>query len=272
MKKLEDYLYYEESNPSIKVYFGDCGEIMPFLDGVDMILTSPPYDNLREYDNKASFNFEEVSKKCSMVLKFGAVMVWIVNDQTIDGSETGSSFKQAFRFIELRLNLHDTMIYGKNGFPFPEATRYQPIFEYMFILSKDKPKTFNPLKRKNNYGGIVKREFERQKDGTVKSENDRYILNEGNYGNIWMYNTGYMHTTKDKVAYEHPAIFPDNLAYDHVYSWSNPGDLVLDPFLGSGTTAVACKKLKRNCIGIEISEKYCEIAIKRLKNTQVPFL
>ena len=165
-------------------------------------------------------------------------------------------------------NLHDTMIYGKNGFAFPQANRYQPIFEYMFVLCKDKLRTFNPQKRKNNWGGIVKRAFERQSDGSVQSSKNRYVLKDGNYGNIWMYNTGYMHTTKDKIAYGHPAMFPEALAKDHIYSWSNEGDLVLDPFCGSGTTCVAAKLLGRNYIGIEISEEYCRIAEVRLRNTE----
>ncbi len=248
-----------------KIYCGDCLDIMRDMedDSIDLVITSPPYDNLRDYKGY-SFDFEGIAEQLFRVIKQGGVVVWVVGDKTVKGSETGTSFKQALHFKEIGFNLHDTMIYGKNGFAFPEATRYQPIFEYMFILSKGKPKTFNPLKRKCNYGGIVRREFERQTDGTVKSEDMRYVLEEGNYGNIWMYNTGYMHTTKEKEAYVHPAMFPENLAMDHVLSWSNKDDLVLDPFSGSGTTAKQAQRSGRNYIGIDISEKYCQIARDRL--------
>src|SRR3972149_9165648 len=248
-----------------KLYHGDCLEILPQLtEKVDLVLTSPPYDNLRDYKG-FSFDFEGVVNGLSTAIVDGGIIVWIVSDATIKGSETGTSFKQALYFKEIGLNLHDTMIYGKNGFAFPEATRYQPIFEYMFVFSKGKPKSFNPLKRKNKYGGIVKREFERKKDGTIQNEKDRYYLEEGNYGNIWMFDIGYMHSSKDPIAYQHPAIFPDKLAQDHIRSWSNPGDIVLDPFLGSGTTAVACERLGRRWIGVEISGEYCKIPVKRIE-------
>ena len=259
--------------PINEIVCGDCLEVMKdWPDGcVDLVVTSPPYDNLRDYKGY-SFDFENIAQQLYRITKIGGVVVWVVGDRTIKGSETGTSFRQALYFKQLGFNLHDTMIYAKNGFAFPEATRYQPIFEYMFVLSMGIPKTFNPIKRINNWGNIVKREFERQPDGTVKSKDDRYILKEGNVGNVWVYNTGYMHSTKDKAAYEHPAIFPDQLAIDHILSWSNKGDIVADIFSGSGTTCRQSKILGRNYIGIDISEEYCEIARMRLKavETGVP--
>ena len=272
MKSLSDYLYYHEDGPpTIDIYCGDCLDVMPLLPKVDLVVTSPPYDDIRDYGG-FKFDFSDISKSLFGVTADNGMVVWVVGDKTEKGSEKLTPFKQAIGFNELGFKIHDTMIYLKDGFPFPEANRYQPIFEYMFILAKGKV-TFNPLKKQNVWGGLVYKERERGKDGIVHSNGDRYILHEGNVSNVWEYKVGYMKSTKkSKIAYQHPAIFPDALAEDHIISWSNEGNSVLDPFLGSGTTLVACKELKRNGIGIEINSKYCEIAKKRLQNTQVPFL
>jgi site-specific DNA-methyltransferase (adenine-specific) len=249
-----------------KIYNENCLDTMAKMPDnfIDLTVTSPPYDNLRDYKGY-SFPFEDIAKELYRVTKQGGVVVWIVGDATINGSETGTSFKQALYFKEIGFNLHDTMIYLKDGFAFPEATRYQPIFEYMFVFSKDKPKTFNPIKRKNVYGAITKLERERQKDGTISATKMRYQLEDGNLGNVWLYGTGYMKTGKDKIAYKHPAQFPEQMALDHIYSWSKEGDLIYDCFGGSGTTAKMAHKYKRNWILSEISKEYCQIAEKRLK-------
>lgn len=259
--------------PINEIICGDCLDVMKDWpnESIDLTITSPPYDNLRDYKGY-NFNFEGIARELYRITKNGGVAVWIVGDQTINGSETGNSFRQGLYFKQLGFNLHDTMIYVKNGFAFPEATRYQPIFEYMFVFSKGTPNVFNPIKRKNNWGNIVKREFERQKNGNVKSGQDRYILVEGNVGNVWVYNTGYMHSSKDKIAYKHPAQFPELLAKDHIISWSNENDLVLDPMVGSGTVCKMAELMGRKWLGIEISREYCEIARMRLKavETGVP--
>jgi len=248
-----------------KIYCENCLDTMARMPDnfIDLTVTSPPYDDLRNY-NGYDFDFESTAGELFRVTKIGGVVVWVVGDKTMNGSETGTSFKQALYFKEIGFNLHDTMIYLKDGFAFPEAKRYQPVFEYMFVFSKNKLKTFNPIKRKTIYGTITEIERERQKDGTIRATKMRYQLENGNLGNVWLYGTGYMKTGKDKIAYRHPAQFPEQLAADHIYSWSNKHDLVYDPLTGSGTTIKMAHLLNRKWIGSEISKDYCEIAEKRI--------
>jgi len=248
-----------------KIICGDCLEIIPEMpDGcVDMVLTSPPYDDLRDYGGY-KFNFQHTAKELLRILKKGAVIVWIVGDSTINGSETGTSLKQVLYFKDIGLNLHDSMIYFKQGFSNPSFNRYHQVFEYMFILSKGQPKTFNPIKdRLNRWRESFGRNTSRQKDGTCKEVGRKRRF--GKYGmrfNIWEYHTGF--DPKNYTEKEHPAIFPYQLASDHIKSWSQERDIVLDPLIGSGTTARAAKDLKRNFIGIEINPDYCKIAEERL--------
>ena len=229
---------------------------------IDLTVTSPPYDNLRQY-NGYSFDFENVAKELFRVTKQGGVVVWIVGDATINGSETGTSFRQALYFKEIGFNLHDTMIYAKNN-PMPiQHNRYQPCFEYMFVLSKGKPKTFNPIMENTvNPGGKVTT-TQRKKDGS-RNRVTGYRNSIRYRHNIWKYNVGDNQTTKDKVAFQHPAIFPEQLAQDHILSWSNEGDTILDPMAGSGTTLKMAKKNNRHYIGIEIAPEYIDIINKRL--------
>ena len=262
-----------------KLILGDCREEIPKLieQGikVDMVLTSPPYDNLRTYEElEWDFNvFKEVANQLKEILTDGGVIVWIVNDATIDGSETGTSFKQALYFKEIGLNIHDTMIYKKKGMSFPEEVRYYPCFEYMFILSKGKPKTFNPIadKRNKNYGQKVT-SHERNPDGSFRKKNGamygRKIKKYSVRPNIWEYATGKGNSSKNPLAFEHPAVMPEQLAIDHILSWSNEEDIILDCFMGGGTTGVACRETNRNFIGIEKVPKYFEISEKRIDTKQ----
>jgi len=235
---------------------------------IDLTVTSPPYDNLRTY-NGYSFDFEKLAQGLYRVTKEGGVVVWIVGDATIKGSETGTSFKQALYFKEIGFNLHDTMIYQKTGCSMPSPNRYLSNFEYMFIISKGKPKTHNLIEdRKNRFPKRWgKGRKVRNKDGTW-SYRENYVAKEyGRRFNIWKYNNGGQgYGNSDKFANKHPATFPEQLAKDHVLSWSNEGDTVLDPFLGSGTTLKMCIETNRNGIGFEVAGKYEPIIRGRLKH------
>jgi len=248
-----------------RIYNVDCVNGMKSLSDecIDLTITSPPYDNLRDY-NGYSFDFENTAKELYRVSKPGATIVWIVNDATIEGSETGTSFKQALYFKKIGFNIHDTMIWEKPTFTATGAlrTRYGQVFEYMFIFTKGKIKTFNPIKdRKNKRAGEPIHGTVRQKDGSFRSVSaiGKPVAEYGQRFNIWQ-----ISPEKSSKNRFHPAQFPISLINDRVISWSNENDLVLDPFMGSGTTALVCKSLNRSFIGFEISEEYCKIAEARL--------
>lgn len=249
-----------------KIIQGDCLEFMKGIpnNSIDLTVTSPPYDNLRAY-NGFSFDFEGIAKELYRVTRQGGVVVWVVNDATIKGSESGTSFRQALYFKEIGFNLHDTMIYRSEKPPLTH-NRYEQKFEYMFVLSKGKPKTFNPFMIECKYAGKPnpKGTFRHTGQETQKAHKQTKVKGFKIKGNVWEYATGYQKTTKDKFAYKHPAMFPEQLAQDHILTWSNEGDTVLDPFVGSGTTAKMAILNNRNYIGIELSAEYCAIAGKRL--------
>ena len=253
-----------------KLLHGNCKDVLKAVksESIDLVITSPPYDNLRTYNDQLPFTFDDfkiVANELGRVLKKGGVIVWVVGDAVIKGSESGTSFKQALYFKEIGLNLHDTMIYQKSGFNFPMMNRYQQVFEYMFVFSKGSPKTFHPIQdRPNRCVGEILKGSERQKDGSLTRKRVKEISEFGMRTNVWQINNGFMKTTTDKFAYEHPAMFPEKLAEDQIISWSNSHDIILDPFMGSGTTGKACKKLERKFIGIELDNSYFEIAKKRI--------
>ena len=244
-----------------EIYNMDCLEGLKLLDDecIDLVVTSPPYDNLRDY-NGYSFDFENIAKELYRVMKKGGVIVWVVNDQTIDGSESGTSFRQALYFKDVGFNLHDTMIYEKIGMSFPDSNRYYQMFEYMFVLSKSSPKTFNPIQDRCNIStGRDVNGKDRNKDGTFKVRNGHgNIIKEfGTRFNVWR-------IANQKRGIGHPAPFPEELAEDHIISWSNKTDVVLDIFMVSGTTAKMALVNDRQFIGFEISKEYCDIANKRI--------
>ncbi len=251
----------------IDLRHGDCLELMKEIpDGsVDLTVTSPPYDNLRTYNgNIDQWNFEkfkDIAKELFRITKDGGVVVWIVSDATIKGSETGTAFKQTLFFKELGFNLYDTMIWLKPSPQAPTEGRYYDVFEYMFIFSKGKPKTLNLLTdRKNKSCGTKSKKETRSCREDRQTKNEIRIVKEySRRFNVWEISRGHNKTT-------HPAVFPLQLAQDHILSWSNEGDTILDCFMGSGTTGVACKNTNRHFIGIELDENYFNIAKKRIES------
>ena len=235
---------------------------------VDLVVTSPPYDDLRDYKGYI-FDFDGILRGLTRVVKPGGVVVWIVNDGTVGGSESGTSFKQALTFIDRGWLLHDTMVWQKPHFANPSTTRYHQVFEYMFIFSRGKPKTFNgiadmPIK----YGRPFGKASSRKKDGTIENK-EVTSCSKGKFGrrsNVWLMNTVGQEQVGKKQ--EHPAAFPVQLAHDHILTWSNEDDLVYDPMAGSGTVAVAAIKTGRRWIGSEISAEYCKLANKRINALQ----
>ena len=251
-----------------KIIEGNCVEVMRQFDDnvIDLTVTSPPYDDLRNYKGFV-FPFEDIAKELYRVTKEGGIVVWVVNDATINGNETGTSFKQALYFQQIGFNLHDTMIFRKaNPIPQIYRKRYNNEFEFMFVFSKGVVKTHNPIMvdclhaglelNGTTYKNFSKNEQTREK--LAKPVKDKKIK-----GNIWEYVVG--KKQEDQEAKEHPAPFPCQLVRDHIFSWSNPGDIVLDPMCGSGTTPRVACEMGRQYIGIDISHEYCEIARRRVK-------
>jgi len=245
-----------------KIYNENCLDTMAkMLDNfIDLTVTSPPYDNLRTY-NGYSFEFENVANELFRVTKDGGVVVWVVGDATVKGSETGTSFKQALYFMECGFNLHDTMIYAKNNYVPLTHKRYEQQFEYMFVFSKGKPRTFNPIMIECLSKGIKRNRKKSNKEigSSVRNRDEITVTKDYKQkSNIWFNNVS-------NTKFNHPAPFPEQLANDHIISWSNENDLVYDPFMGSGTTAKMAILNNRKWIGSEISKEYCEIIHERLK-------
>ena len=229
---------------------------------IDLTVTSPPYDNLRKY-NGFMLNCENIVKELYRVTKPGGVVVWVVGDAIKKGNKTLTSFRQALLFQQEGFNVHDIMIYKKKNTPFMRSNAYTNCFEFMFVFSKGAPKTFNPLKEPTVRHGFEMVVCNKKADG-INNKVLKELKKEKTKNNIWEYAVGLGGSTSDKEAFKHPAIFPEKLVLDHVLSWSNKGDLVFDPFMGSGTTAKIAKKLGRHWTGCDISSEYVNIAINRV--------
>lgn len=258
-----------------EIYNCDCLSGLKKLENesIDMVITSPPYDNLRSYDGYVftHYYFLEVVTELYRVLKKGGVVVWVVNDQTVNGSESGTSFRQALEFKELGFCIYDTMIFAKNNSRPLNHKRYEQSFEYMFIFSKGKVKTFNPLKEKcKNAGKIRSGTYRQDSSGKLEEIHTKgKVGDEKNRGNIWYYNVGYTET-KDKIAYEHEAIFPEALVKDQLLSWTDENDIVMDIFMGSGTVAKVALENNRMYLGFEVSSKKYDDAKSRLGEVNIP--
>ena len=257
----------------IELHNIDCMEYMKGLDDdvFDLTVTSPPYDNLRTYKDSLEWSediWKSIIKELYRVTKKGGVVVWVVGDATIKGSETGTSFKQALWAMECGFNLHDTMIYHKNTLP-KNHNRYEQDFEYMFIFSKGKPKHFKPIKIPCAYAGTNPNgTFRHDGENASNAHQKKKVKEEKIKGNIWRMPNGYKQGTLDDVR-SHPATFPEKLANDQIISWANQGDIVFDPFMGSGTTGKMAVKNGRSFVGCEKVKEYFEISKERIKTAQI---
>ena len=252
------------------IHHGDCAKFLPTLpDGsINLVVTSPPYDDMRRYGSH-EFDFEAIAQNLHRVLAYGGVIVWVVADafrKDKRGSMSLSSFKQAIYFDNLGLNVHDVMIWDRHSMRFPRSNGYTQVVQYMFILSRGKPSTFNPLSvpklgggRKDRYQTGWQPEIDRVERKRTSTRKGRSL-----YTNIWKMYAGYNHSTKDNYTFQHPATFPEELAHRHILTWSNPGDIVLDPMCGSGTTLKMAKMNRRRYIGCEAHKPYYDMSVRRV--------
>ena len=248
-----------------QLYQANCVDFIASMkpETIDLTVTSPPYDNLRDYKGYA-FPFEKIAKGLFDVTKQGGVVVWVVGDK-INGGRSLTSFRQGLFFQEIGFQVHDVMIYQKKNTPFMRSNAYTNCYEFMFVLSKGTPKTFNPLKEPTVRNGFEMLVHNKGTDG-VNKKVLKELKKEKTKNNIWTYAVGLGGTTTDKIAFKHPAVYPEKLAKDHILSWSNKGDIVFDPMCGSGTTCKVAYLNERQYIGVDVSEEYIAIAKKRLED------
>jgi DNA modification methylase len=261
MKKNQNLLGKFEINT---VVAGDCVEVMKEMNEgvIDLTVTSPPYDDLRNYKGY-KFEFEEIALGLKRITKPGGIIVWVVGDKYLKGNRTLTSFKQALYFQEIGLNVHDVMIYRKKNTPFMRSNAYTNCYEFMFIFSNGSPNTYNPIMEPTVRQGYEKMPANKGADGV----NNKVLSKLNDFKsrtNIWEYAVGSGGTTTDKIAFQHPAVFPEKLARDHILSWTNKGDTVFDPMAGSGTTLKMAKLENRNFFGCDISQEYIDITNQRL--------
>jgi len=249
---------------------GDCVEGMSKLpsDSIPLTVTSPPYDRVRNF---AAWDFDRVAEQLYRVTMPGGVVCWVVQDGFEKGRRTCTSFKQALRFFGLGFWMWEVLIVVVKSYQLPTTGRYVSLFHYCFVMSKGKPRKVNVLRDKpNKCAGMMKRNWHRRSpDGSMrKGVLPQPIAQYGLRGNVWEYAGGYGSTTKDKYAFAHPALMPEKLARDLILSFSSPYDMVLDPFMGAGTTAKMALLNGRRWLGFEIDDEYVAIASERLRNAE----
>lgn len=257
----------KENHKKRGVFTADCVEFMDGMgdNSVQLTVTSPPYDDLRNY-NGYRFNFEGVAAQLYRITASGGIVVWVVGDK-INGGRTLTSFRQALHFQAIGFSMHDVMIYQKKNTPFMRKNAYTNCYEFMFVLCKGRPKTFNRLTQKTARHGFEMVVYNKGADG-VNRKNLKELKKEKTRTNIWPYAVGLGGTTSDKIAFQHPAVFPEKLAEEHILSWTAEKDLVFDPMCGSGTTCKMAMLNGREYLGVDISPEYINIAKDRLKNAR----
>jgi site-specific DNA-methyltransferase (adenine-specific) len=237
---------------------------------IPLTVTSPPYDDLRTYGGH-TFDFEAVAGELWRITMNGGIVVWVVGEQVKKGTETGTAARQKLHFMDLGFRC-STMIMVTSRVRFPQRGRYPSVFDYAFVLTKGRPRHFHAIcDKKNKYVGEKFRWKLRERDGRiVKREHchDKYVGVFGSRMNVWFYHVGYMKTTTDKDAYGHPALMPEKMAEDFIISFSRPGDLILDPFSGAGTTSKMAMLNGRRYLGMEICENYASDSRKRLEKAR----
>ena len=257
--------YYEHAG--VTIYHGDCAKVLPTLSiQPHLILTSPPYGAMRDFGGHG-FDFDRVADALVACMPEGGVLVWVTQDETLNWSETGESFRQSLAFMACGLNLHDTMIYQRRNGPsvWKGKPGYSNAFQYMFVLSRGRPSRLNRIEdRKTAYAGMAMKTGVRQPDGTVRKSVGHTTPSLIARTNVWTYTVGFNHMGETPMLHEHSAPFPLKLAQDHIRTWTNPGDLVLDPMAGSGTTLRAAVDLGRRAVGIEIHEPYLDLIRRRM--------
>lgn len=256
-----------EKEQDCTIYTADCIDFMRKMKPgtVDLVVTSPPYDDLRVY-NGFTFDHRKVARGLAKIVKVGGVVVWVIGDQ-INGGRTLTSFEHAFSFRKAGFTVHDVMIFKKRNTPFMRKRAYTNCYEFMFVFSKGIPSVFNPLRSPSVRSGPAQLPYLKGTDG-VNRKTERLLSEHKVRTNIWSYAVGKGGTTSDRYAFKHPAMFPENLARDHILSWSNPGDLVFDPMCGAGTTCKMAKATGRRWLGVDVSSEYVAIAERRVRETK----
>lgn len=234
---------------------------------IPLTITSPPYDQTFEYGGHLwdHEKFMLVARELWRVAMQGGVVSWVVRDQIADGDQSASSFRQALFFKGLGFRLHNTIIIEKQIIRGISRVRYGVAPEFAFVFSKGRPRTINLIEDKENkFGGRHMRFSTRSRDGTKCKTAKALIRPFGVRGNVWRYTTGSRVTAKEDYAYDHPALMPERLAHDLIVSWSRPGDLVLDPFGGAGTTAKMALLGHRRYLSMEAHRPYHDLAVRRM--------